>query len=787
MRFWISLVGCSALALASAANAQSAEAPEAGVDEGSISEIVVTANKREEKIQDVPVTVNVVGSQQLDQQNITSVGDLSRAVPALGAAFLGGSPSIRGVATGGFARSSEEAVSTVLDGVVLGRTAITQLHDVERVEVLSGPQGMLFGKNASAGVINITTVAPKLDTFELIGSGDYGSYNYTRARLTANIPLGQIAALRVSGFEAGDDTLVRNTRTGKRNHSESWGGRARLLVEPSDTLKINLIGDYERTTGNGNFPYVIAILPTEDPFGTVTLDSQLSACGITASPSNTLNCGEGPSAKTARSRRYGFSGQVDLTLPGEYVLTSITAQRWLDTGEFGYYGLGGDTDMVGADILSRNITPSRYKVFSQELRVTSPSNRPVEFVAGLYYSHAQNHDEIFQAGGLGYLPAGMADARYQTIDIDQKSYAAFGQATLHATDQLSFIVGGRYTHETLDDFAPLATAAQLNAILTTQGLAYVPVGFGAGFAAVDESIEEDNFSWRLGAKYDWSPNFMTFFTASRGYKGPAVSDQGGRRDALGNALNPVIAAEIPMAYELGAKATVLDGKMFLGLTLFHTKIENFQTQVFAPAVGVLPAGFIQGNAPYVTTKGFDFSVFGRPFKGFTLNAGVIYTDASYAPSFVVACAPQQTTGVGTCSAGRTTPAVDQIARTPKWRVLLNGEYSTEITTGVSAFVQADMQHQSKIYLGPTPDPILQMPATTFVNGRIGLRDSDGAWGISLWGKNLFGNRYNVYQQDFLALAGNGRMGVTPGSLPAYLTLPTRDWVATYGVSVDFKF
>lgn len=787
MRFWVSLVGTSSLALASAAYGQDATAPEAEVDGENVSEIVVTANKREEKIQDVPVTVNVVGSQQLDQQNITSVGDLSRAVPALGGAFLGGTPSIRGVATGGFARSSEEAVSTVLDGVVLGRTAITQLHDVERVEVLSGPQGMLFGKNASAGVINITTVAPKLDTFELIGSADYGSYEYTRARLTANLPLGQIAALRVSGFQAGEDTLVRNTRTGERNHTESWGGRARLLVEPSDTLKINLIGDYERTTGNGNFPYVVAILPTEDPFGTVTLDTQLAGCGITASPSNTLNCGEGPSPKVARSRRYGFSGQIDLTLPGEYVLTSITAQRWLDTGEFGYYGLGGDTDMVGADILSRNITPSRYKVFSQELRVTSPSNQTVEFVGGLYYSHAKNHDEIFQAGGLGYLPAGVADARYQTIDIDQKSYAAFGQATINATDNLSLIVGGRYTHETLKDVAPLATPAQLSTILASQGLIYFPVGFGAGFAAVNDSVKEDNFSWRLGVKYEWTPNFMTFFTASRGYKGPAVSDQGGRRDALGNALNPVIAAEIPMSYELGAKATVLDGRMFLGVTLFHTKIENFQTQVFAPAVGVLPAGFIQGNAPYVKTKGIDFSVFGRPFKGFTLNAGVIYTDAEYADTFLVACAPQQTAGVGTCSAGRTTPAVDQIARTPKWRVLLNGEYSTEISTGMSAFIQADMQHQSKIFLSPTPDPVLRMPATTFVNGRIGVRDTDGVWSVSLWGKNLFDKRHNVYQQDFLALPGNGRMGVTPGSQPAYLTLPTRDWVATYGVSVDFRF
>lgn len=792
MRIWLPLIGSSLLAIATSAAAQTAPvegpAADAATDDVGAGEIIVTAQKREQRLQDVPVTVNVVDAKALEQQNITSVGDLSRAVPALGGSFLGTTPSIRGVATGGFSRSSEEAVSTVLDGVVLGRTAITQLFDVERVEVLSGPQGMLFGKNASAGVINIATVSPKFDQFEVIGSADIGNYEYQRGRLTLNVPVGSTAALRVSGFYAGDDTRARNTVTGKRNESQSWGGRGRFRFEPSDSLAINLIADYEKTTATGNFPFVLAILPTEDPLGTVTLDSQAAACGIVVSPRNTLNCGTGIDPRTATIKRYGFSGQIDYTLPGDYVVTSITAKRFLKTGEFGYYGLGGDTDVVQADILNRNLAPSNYRVFSQELRLTSPADQFVEFVAGLYYSKASNRDEIFQAGGLGYLPAGAADARYQRINIDQRSLAAFGQATVHATDQLSFILGGRFTNEKVSDFAPTATPAELAAILAAQGLVYVPVGFGAGFVSVDEKVKDSNFSWRLGAQYEFSRDAMIFATASRGYKGPAVSDQGARVDPVtGLAVDPIVKPEVPMSYEVGGKVTLLDGKLFASLTLFHTKVKNFQTQIFAPAVGILPAGFIQGNAPYIRTRGVDFSIFGRPFDGFTMSAGAIYNDAEYSPDFLVACAPQQTTGVGDCSAARTTRAVGQLSRTPKFRLVFNGEYAREFSSSLTGFIQSDFQYQTKTFTSPNPDPILRLPSTFFLNGRVGVRSSDGAWSASIFGRNLLGKYYNIYQQDFLSLPGNGRLGVTPGSQPGYLTVASTDQRTTYGVSIDFRF
>jgi iron complex outermembrane recepter protein len=145
------------------------------------------------------------------------------------------------------------------------------------------------------------------------------------------------------------------------------------------------------------------------------------------------------------------------------------------------------------------------------------------------------------------------------------------------------------------------------------------------------------------------------------------------------------------------------------------------------------------------------------------------------------------TGTGTCSAARTTPAVSQVSRTPKFRLLLNSEYAREVSSGLTVFLQSDMQYQTRTFTSPNPDPILRLGSTTFLNGRVGLRDSDGAWSASVFARNILGKRYNIYQPDFLALPGNGRLGVTPGSLPAYLTLRGTDQKATYGVSVDFRF
>lgn len=761
------LLASTAFAWAGIAAAQSPAAESGssqqatGRTDESATDIVVTANKREERLLDAPLTVNVVGSAQLERQNITNIADLSRAVPAL--ASNGG---VRGISTNGFARSSEAAVSVVLDGVVLGRSAPSNLFDIERVEVLSGPQGMLFGKNASAGVINIITKAPDPTDFQLIAHADFGNYRYLRERLTLNVPLANNAAVRIGLHHEQQGGYVTNVRTGRENRNYSYGARARLLWEPTDRLTLNLIGDIDKGGDNGVAGRTFAVVETP------ALANRLAACGIVVRLDNDRHCAEGETKITARTLAYGFSAQLDYDLHSDFVLTSITANRWRETGDFDYIGLGGDTDGLDVDILSTNLAPSNVKTFSQEFRLTSPADRTVAFVLGLYASRTKTRDQIFQAGTLGLLPPPLRVGRVSRINIVQRSYAAFGQATIHATDKLSFIVGGRYTDEYVHDNG-LSLTPTTNPPLSDFGVLFLPALL---IADVDERVNTNNFSWRLGVQYEWSPTLMTYFTAARGYKGPAVNDA-----ASPPLVQPIIRPEIPMNYELGLKGSFLEGRMAITVALFNNKVKDFQTAVFvAPSAANPVPGFAQGNAPSVRTRGFDINLFGRPTPDLTLNAGVIFNDAEYSSDFLVSCNSQQAPGMGNCSASGTTAPVGQLAYTPKWRVLLNGEYAVELSSNITGFIQSDLAFESPQYFSATPDPNLQTGSRWMLGGRVGVRSKDGRWGVGIFGRNLLDKTYPVVFADALT-AFNG------GGGRSYATAPSIDWHRSFGLTLDASF
>lgn len=733
--------------------------------------ILVTAQKREERIIDVPVSVNAVSSEQLDRQRIYNVSDLSRSVPAVSS-----SGAIRGLSTNGVTRSSAGAVAVLLDGVDLGPPSvgvpqISSLFDLERVEVLSGPQGTLFGTTASAGVINAVTKAPVFNSFEAIGRFEVEDFGAHREQLTLNVPLGEELAFRVSGFNTRTRGIVRNTITGEEPENTTRGVRGRLRWEPTSNLEINLIGDYSLSRPNAQRDIAYAIAPTS------ALQARLAVCGIVASLDNRENCSLGNSTIPGRTEKFGFSGQVDLGL-GDHTLTSITAYRRTTLGDLDYNGPGGDSDFLSENILDTNLTAEDLQIFSQEIRLTSPSNQRLEYQLGLFYFNKNQKDSVIQAGLLGLPPAILpllgippltAIGRVNTLDIDQRTYAAFGQATFHVTDRFSLIAGARYTHDTLSDVSTALSP------LTTPTLASYGYAFNPAFyiAPVDESVKIDNFSWRLGAQYEWTPNLMTYFTATRGYKGPAVNDQTAPPIAF-----PVIQPEIPMNYEIGLKGGFLDNRVFVTLALFHNKVKNFQTSVYVPPSGAGAGNFAQGNAPHIISKGVDFNVTARPTDELTLVGGALYNRATYSDDFVVACSPAQTPGVGSCSAAGLTSPVSQLASVPKWRLLLNGEYAKEVTPGLTIFGQADVTYESSQFAGSTPDPVLDISSKTLLNGRFGVRSPDRSWGASVFARNLLGTNYSRLTFDALT-------GFNGGAGRSYWIVPARG--ATYGVAIDFQF
>lgn len=282
---------------------------------------------------------------------------------------------------------------------------------------------------------------------------------------------------------------------------------------------------------------------------------------------------------------------------------------------------------------------ARISTFSQELRVTSPAHKKVEFVAGLYFSKTNTFDTVVQGGFAGIVP-GARFGRGSQVSIEQTSYAAFGQSTIHVNDKLALIAGGRFTHDRLKDKARPYTPLEL-APYGFLPIELLPFGFRMP-APLDLDFKEDNFSWKLGAQYEVSPRLNVYFTASRGYKGAASNDQ------ADPAIVPVlIRSEKPMFFELGAKATLIDRKLFGTIALFSNKVNNYQTDVFTPATAANPVpGFAQGNAPYILSQGIDLNVFGKITPELTFNAGVIYNRAKYAPNYVVQCSQVQVPGTG---------------------------------------------------------------------------------------------------------------------------------------------
>lgn len=766
------LHGCSALAFASSTFAQDATVPAGRADTPTqtfLEEIIVTANKREESLQDIPLAVTVVGSEQLAAQNVASIMDLARVVPSLGGTdSSGGAITIRGIGTISYSRSAESSVGTVLDGVALGNTSAVspQIFDVARVEVLEGPQGMLFGRNASAGIVNITTVEPDPGAFGVVAHADVGSRNSAIAQAAVNLPTGDRSALRISAGYNLRPELLYNNHTKDWDQTEASGARARFKWELNDAVTVNLIGDYNKRDREGGAAWAVT-----EATATGNLRNQLTACGITVSWDNLLGCTDGLQNEEATA--YGFSAQIDADL-GFATLTSISAYRALETD------FTGDPDSVPVNVFNQNNPTSDLGNFSQELRLTSPNDGFLTYVVGLYYFDSDQDYTLTQAGNMlrflvppGHPLGAVTFGRTSTIQVDNKSTAIFGQTTLNFTPSLRGIVGMRYGKEELtsDTTQRVADGA----------VAPAPIPGFSSLAPSSGGFDDTYFSYRLGGQYDFTDDAMFYLTYTRGYKAAAVND------AAPPGTDDIVKPEIPHAWEAGLKATLF-GRMGLNLALFHTRATDFQTQTFDSA----NARFTFANAPELTSQGASINIFGRATDNLTLNAGVIYTDATYGPGFLVQCSQAQVfSGVPGCETftsdtGATFRAEDvegsTLPFTPKWKATASGEYSHGLTSFLDGYLQLDAVYTSSIRFSAVNDPPREMGSKVVLGGRLGVRTEDDRYGVSIYGRNLTDERVPAY---IIPMVTSSLLADSSG--PSYAQVFSPDSFRTYGVSFDVRF
>lgn len=810
----LAAIAAPAMAQDAAASESTAAAPEA--TEEAVAEIVVTATKRPERLQDVPVAVSVVSSQQLASQNITSASDLVRAVPSLSGSTANASSAltVRGIGTAAFSRSAEGSVGVVLDGVALGNTsaASPQLFDLARVEVLEGPQGMLFGRNASAGLINVVTNEPDPREVSGLVHADIGSRNSRIVQGVLNLPVGSQAALRVSGAYSRDPDKQFNVVSKDWFKSESVSARARFKWDSGEGFTLNLIGDYNNRQVSGGSSFVLARVTGPGagigaPGSALDLQGSLvysqissAACALVINASNTRGCTDGPNTEDATA--WGVSGQADIEL-GNHTLTWISAYRELDSTR------DQDSDSMPINVLNTNASASVLKNLSQEIRLTSPSDGLISYVAGLYYFDSKQDHSTTQAGKILYgldlpvinfplppthpayplyalylltgLPASAGGTIYSTIplgqtnrlDIDAESLAVFGQATVNFSDSIRGIAGFRYGREEVD-------------MSRTSSLAPGVLGKfpSSSLAPIAAKAKDTYFSFKLGGQADLARDVMAYVTYTRGYKGPSTNDQVASPVSGGITVPLVVKPEIPHAWEAGIKSSLFGRRLVLNASLFHTRTTNFQAQFYDLARG----GFVFANAPELTSKGFEVSLFGKLSDHLNINAGVIFADAKYGPGFKVQCAQLQTEAQG-CITDPANSAVkyddadgNRLPFSPKWKANLGAEFHTDISQSAEAFLSTDLTYTSRINFSSAYDPLASTGSRAVVGARAGVRSVEGNWGVSVWARNLFDNQAPVFMLANPIVGASGR--VDPQS---YLQIFGNESFRTVGLSVDFRF
>ena len=787
----LTLAGTATLALTAAAAfaqtpAPGQAAPQVATADGAdldSGDIIVTAQKRSERLQDVPVAVSVVSGALLERQGGINIENAQYLVPSLNFRKSGTTINqflfLRGIGTANFSIAAEPSVSAVLDGVVLSRAgeAFTELVDIERIEVLRGPQGTLFGKNASAGVINIVSKRPGDDFGGFLEAGYFSKKEY-RARGAVDVPFNTMIKGRFTGFYSQYDGNIYNaapTVQRQVNGYKHYGVRGLITAEVSEKLSFTLIGDYHKNDDDC----------CAEVIGTLPGNATAAALPAPRGP-GTRQIAQNLVTRTIE-RGYGGSLQGDLDVGAVGTVTSITAYRRFDNREI------RDGDFLPAAYIGFNQLhddgPQTGNTFSQEIRLTSPGKQKLDYVIGGYYSRARS-DRTFTRNDIvcgaltppapaALTPCTSALAAPSTFPTGTavfgstfKNLSAFGQATFHITDALRVIGGLRYTHDTLDvnhirrtTLAGPGIGGNFDAGVYNNGAINPAGGFLAGASngiPFTASTTKNNLSGRAGVQFDLSHDNMLYGTYARGYKGPAYNVFYNMATINTN----VIAAETADSYEIGLKNTLLDGRLNINLAGFYAKYKNFQANNPDFVNGVQTTRLT--NAGTVSTRGIEVDVIGRFSKAFTMTFGYAYTDA-HIDKFLLPPG---------ANASQAIPNGTQLTSAPKNKATLTADYRV-ITGGLIDVGFAGNATYTDDQLSQlSPDPLVRIattiPSYVLADVQVSLIERNDRFKLTGYIKNVFGKRFAAAVQ-------------TGGPGGSYRYLIPREADTIYGVTGRFNF
>jgi len=692
---WLIVLGAVATATAAAQQVSTEVANRPTADDSVLETVIVTATKREEPLKDVPMSVSALGGERLDELQARDFSDYAALVPglSLNTAQPGQTRlTLRGQNAGGvgstvavyFDESPFGSSTALLNGAV--NSGDYDTYDMQRIEVLRGPQGTLYGANSEGGLLKFVTNAPQLGKFAVGGevawdSIDHGGSDGTVHGLI-NMPLGDKTAVRVSGFYQGVPGYIDDPANGEKNLNDGkkYGGRASLLFEPSSDFSLRLTAAAQTSKYDGTNSVDI------DPVTLVPTHGELTQERVVVEPSE--------------FKYQNYAMDIDWNL-GAFRLVSITSYGKLDTDTttdatpvFGIYGslLFGGTP--GVPLLGAN----NLKKFTQEVRLTSQPSERLDWQVGGYYTHEDA--SLVQHLNATAIPGGAYLGNIILVDLEStyKEVAGFADLTIHFGPQFDLQLGGRWSK---------------NDQTADQNTAYNPA-FGIPVSVDHGNSSESVWTYSLAPSWHITPDTMAYARLATGYRpgGP-------------NALPPNAPPSVPRQYqsdsttnvELGLRTTQLDGSLSLDVALFHVDWKDIQllTQVL---------GFgINANGGKAKSQGVEWTFGYVPVHGLTFQWTGAYTDAK-----LTSAAPEINADVG-----------DPLPYAPKWTTSLDGQYEWAAFADYKGFVGANWSYvdgRSSDFESDSNTPAGQKELPSYDTWGLRLGFDNAHYRFSIYGKNL---------------------------------------------------
>lgn len=714
-----------------ALSATSAFAQNTGEDSFTLEEIVVTAQKRAENIQDVPIAVSAFGASTLETTGFDNLFDLSRLSPSLQLSNFGpiAFVTLRGIGNENTTAGGDPGVALHYDGVYIGRPAGTLFtaFDTERVEVLRGPQGTLYGRNATGGSINYITRKPTQETtFE--GDLTYGDYDRKRVRAAFNTPLSDTIATRIVGFWEKRDGFTENTFQGGRdaNDADNWGIRGHIAIDPGSNFNALLSVNYVKSGGVGSTPEL------REPFPGSTTGQNIAGPPIPGTNNYIVN----GTALLNDLRPFVEAVNADQSQDSDLLLLSATLEY--DFGNVTLKSITGYVETSYDSLTDQDYSPlplaelrlqETSEQFSEELQLLSNNGEGFNWILGaFYFKEDATRQSQFFGSRYDIIAAGASAATGTNIpsgfdvggDVTSESYAFFAQGTYDINERLALTAGIRYTDDTKDG---------------------VNRGFQFAFPYEgDVSAEFDKLTYRFALDYHVSEDVLVFGSFSTGYKSGGINQV-----AIPALTNPVFAPETVDAIEIGLKSRLADGRLQFNTSLYRNKYDDLQFQVFGLSG---PEAF---NASGATVQGIEVEIVALMTEWLQIDGSTGYADAEFDDQIVQ----------GVQLGG------NRVQRTPEFTYNVGATANWDLEGGKGSMrLRAEMNHTSSIFYtafnrrGGFTDPGGSDFAEGYTNANFRLFwfSEDGHYSVEAYLTNAFNTVQigNVFRDiGFLDTPGGG--------------------------------